>query len=770
MSAEAFIDPEFPANENSLLGKTKEGKHIDPVEARYRVIKDSEVEWKRITDIVAQPVIFEDTITMDSVKYGRVSLNYLYAVLLELTKVYPSIFNKIILTQEFNPQGKYEVQLFIDGEYKVITIDDYFPCIRGTNVYYFTRPTNFAIWTVLIEKAWAKVNGGYLNIVNLWSGDFFKALTGFSFEELAHSLLTPEELFDKICYVKANKGFCFSLTLDTLEVKDKGLYGYHTYVVEDTEKIELEPGKNLCLLKLLDPLGQTKWNGDYNPSSPLWTDELKAKVNPEKLNVKNGELLISLDEFHKFFVRTDGCYMLLNGFKKPFKFDKDQLVTPKIFHLSVQEDGMVNFTILEKNWRFHRELRNTFHPTSLIVAEYDPSAKIVKKVYSNYECNEDLSLTVTLPKGLYLVWAYKTIDPNEKIPLEGMTVEFCTLTKASVELIGDDVNFELVRNLIVGYIKEVNKDKVKQNDFFYDVNNSFDKSGIGYQMALNPFTNIHQVWKVDSSATHGFLILPPHENPDLELTLGYNDYQNILGIKKYKYGKHCLNLGIDVTVLRGSQDPPKSEPKPDVSNLYPKDESNLKPIGENPTFSAEEISKVNTYPTLNHWELFLEKYKEKYPLIVEELKKLEIISIASFDLNIIERNQNFYLGEAAYGIRFGRGAFHFGKEGTTYVGYWDKGLQFVKGKVFDENNKLLFEGEYKNGLKEGKGVYNYPDGDKFDGTFVNGLREGPGVFTWSDGMRWEGPFQNDNLNGEGTFFDGKESYKATYKDGDLVEN
>lgn len=199
MSKDSFIDEDFPPHEYSLMGKSKDGVFLDPVESRHKIIKDSEIEWKRISDIVAKPVIYEDIINMDSIKYGRISLNYFYSVLSELANKYPSIFTKIILTKDYNPNGKYEVKLYIDGEFKIITIDDYFPCIKGTNVYYFTRPSNFEIWPLLIEKAWAKVNGGYLNILNLWAGDIFKALTGFSFDELIHPQLNKEELFNEIC-------------------------------------------------------------------------------------------------------------------------------------------------------------------------------------------------------------------------------------------------------------------------------------------------------------------------------------------------------------------------------------------------------------------------------------------------------------------------------------------------------------------------------------------------------------------------------------------
>ena len=769
MSKDSFIDEAFPPNESSLMGKSKEGKFLDPIEAKLKIFKDSDAEWKRISDIVPNPVIYEDTIKMRTIKYGRISLPYFYSVLSALANQYPSIFTKIILTKDYNPQGSYQVKLYIDGEFQTITIDDYFPCIKGTNVYFFTRPSNFEIWPILIEKAWAKVNGGYLNIINLWPGDLFKALTGFSFDELIHPQLNKEQLFNELYNLKKNKGLAFTLTANNKEVVQKGLYIFHIYNLEEAEKIEIDKDNFVYLLKLRDPEDESNWKGDYNPNSNLWTDTIKSKINQEKLNLKEGEFWISLEDFHKLFLRTDACHMLTDGFISNYKFEKEQLNTPKVFNLCVEEDGIVSISILEKNWRFHRELRNISHPTSLIIAEYDPSNNSIKNVYSNYENNDVLEITKSLKKGLYLVWAYKTMDPNEKINVDEMKVRFCALTKASVNLIGDDVNFDLVRNLIYNYIKEKDKDKIKNDDFYYAVDNSFDNSGIGYEMALNPLTSLYQVWKVDSAATHGFMILPPYDKQEFEVTIGFNDYQNILGIKRYKYGKHCLNLGIEVTIVRGTQQPPKVDPKPNLEKFFSKDGNNLKKIQDEKTFSSAEITKVEKYPSLNHWDLFLEKYKNKYPLIVEELKKLQPLTEEKFDTNIIEMNGNVYIGEADYGIRFGRGAFIFAKEGTIYIGYWDKGLQFVKGKVFDKSNKLIFEGEYKDGLREGKGIYNYAGGEIYDGMFSKGLKDGKGVMTWLDGLKWDGYFKNDELDGEGTFTDDKGSFKATFKEGNLVD-
>ena len=86
MSKDSFKDEAFPPDENSFLGKTKEGTYLDPVEARHKLIRDSEIEWKRISKIVAKPVIYEDSIHMEYIKYGRVSLPYFLFCIICISK------------------------------------------------------------------------------------------------------------------------------------------------------------------------------------------------------------------------------------------------------------------------------------------------------------------------------------------------------------------------------------------------------------------------------------------------------------------------------------------------------------------------------------------------------------------------------------------------------------------------------------------------------------------------------------------------------------
>ena len=106
-----WIDDIFPPNENSLLGKNNNNEYLDQNEGKYKMIHSSEVEWKRINEIIPNPLLYEDTITSTNLRYGRLSYIYFNTVLISLNK-FPSIFNKIILNKEYTSDGIYKIILF----------------------------------------------------------------------------------------------------------------------------------------------------------------------------------------------------------------------------------------------------------------------------------------------------------------------------------------------------------------------------------------------------------------------------------------------------------------------------------------------------------------------------------------------------------------------------------------------------------------------------------------------------------------------------------
>lgn len=93
-------------------------------------------------------------------------------------------------------------------------------------------------------------------------------------------------------------------------------------------------------------------------------------------------------------------------------------------------------------------------------------------------------------------------------------------------------------------------------------------------------------------------------------------------------------------------------------------------------------------------------------------------------------------------------------EGVTIT--WNGNLKNGKADGFGTAIKYkngeyesTYEGEYKNGIREGKGKFSHADGSVKTGTFVNGQLMGRGIAETEDGHRYEGEFINYRLHGKG---------------------
>ena len=68
--------------------------------------------------------------------------------------------------------------------------------------------------------------------------------------------------------------------------------------------------------------------------------------------------------------------------------------------------------------------------------------------------------------------------------------------------------------------------------------------------------------------------------------------------------------------------------------------------------------------------------------------------------------------------------------------------QELKGKNW------RYVGQVVNGLKEGKGILYYNDGDRYEGDFRNGKFEGKGIYYYHNGDREMGDYYNDKEIGK----------------------
>ena len=110
------------------------------------------------------------------------------------------------------------------------------------------------------------------------------------------------------------------------------------------------------------------------------------------------------------------------------------------------------------------------------------------------------------------------------------------------------------------------------------------------------------------------------------------------------------------------------------------------------------------------------------------------------------------------------------EDNSQQYSYFDNGLANGATKyIVDKNNKIIFEGEFKNGKPKGYGKFSlvnegryyegiwdntfligietYKDGTLYIGEFQNNKKEGVGMYRWPDGTIYYGEWKNDNMEG-----------------------
>lgn len=99
-----------------------------------------------------------------------------------------------------------------------------------------------------------------------------------------------------------------------------------------------------------------------------------------------------------------------------------------------------------------------------------------------------------------------------------------------------------------------------------------------------------------------------------------------------------------------------------------------------------------------------------------------------------------------------------GEYESTYEGEYKNGIREGKGK-FSHKDGTILECSFKNGQAIGDGKYDLGDGNKYEGEIVNYRQHGKGIFYKANGAKFEGFFVSDNIyTGKITNYDGKISY------------
>ena len=112
----------------------------------------------------------------------------------------------------------------------------------------------------------------------------------------------------------------------------------------------------------------------------------------------------------------------------------------------------------------------------------------------------------------------------------------------------------------------------------------------------------------------------------------------------------------------------------------------------------------------------------------------------------------------------GRGSYQF-DNGNKYVGDFRRSIMHGKGTVYFANGNR-YNGDWVSGLREGTGIYSFSSGNVYTGAFKKNRFEGQGTMNFASGNKYVGNWVSDQCNGIGTFFfAGGDRYEGNFKNG-----
>ena len=276
----------------------------------------------------------------------------------------PSIINKIIDPKEKGNSGSYTANVIIHGEPVKIVVDDTFPVANDSKLAFAGINENSGnIWPMVLEKAWAKCNRSYEDIIPGNSADAFEFLSPAPFNTYYHNAETRPTLFETI--TEANqKGYIVladitetaSTNLETLS--KLGLITNHAYTVINSAVLKKSNGAEIKLLKMKNMWGTNEWVGDWSDNSSKWTQEFKKEVGLEQK--QEGIFWISYEDYLQFYTTTHICKIHPNYeyVTKKFKSSKANNEPLNLSKVVVKQPGHGYFIVNQKNTRIYRNLKD----------------------------------------------------------------------------------------------------------------------------------------------------------------------------------------------------------------------------------------------------------------------------------------------------------------------------------------------------------------------------------------------------------------------------
>ncbi|XP_069105920.1 calpain-D-like [Argopecten irradians] len=400
-----FTDADFPHDTRSLYLKPR--KHGDIP------------QWRRCGDITTKNpkekwVVYRENPLPDDIQQGYLG-NCWYLSALAVLADRKELLEKMILTKTFCQEGAYHLRLCKDGCWKIVLVDDVFPCDSSNRLLY-SRSKRKQLWVPLIEKAAAKLFGCYQALTAGHTVEALSLLTGepcehVSFKDTEQGDKETDKVvvWSKLVNARESKflmgtscGAGSMKNVSEEEFKKLGLISCHAYSLLDVQDVQ---GNQL--VRIRNPWGRESWNGDWSDGSKKWSTisaSSKKELNPTEN--ENGIFWMGLDDFMKYFDSVDICKVRTGWHEVRIKgvFPPDTIQPWKFVNLSIIERTQMDIGLFQKSFRGQEGTENTLD-LFIVVMENDVERNIFKRVVttSRRQQRSFVGCEVDLYPGFYTI-------------------------------------------------------------------------------------------------------------------------------------------------------------------------------------------------------------------------------------------------------------------------------------------------------------------------------------------------------------------------------
>lgn len=270
------------------------------------------VKWKRPKELCSSPQFIVDGATRLDVCQGKLSDCWLLSAIASLS-MNQSLLKKVVpLGQSFQDgySGCFTFRFWQYGQWEEVRIDDLLPTVDN-NLIFLSSPERQEFWSALLEKAYAKLKGGYRALDMGFPHEAMVDMTGGMTEVLQVASL-PRDLptFLRHLLVRGALINCANCQGPLEQRNELGIMFRHAYALTAVDKVRTTLGTEY-LVRILNPWGNTEWEGPWSDfKGQEWkTVSIEEQKRLGRVSQEDGEFWMSVSDFRQNFEVMEVCHL-----------------------------------------------------------------------------------------------------------------------------------------------------------------------------------------------------------------------------------------------------------------------------------------------------------------------------------------------------------------------------------------------------------------------------------------------------------------------------